>query len=82
MDWLERKLRSIGKESFEQDYDVYEAYWTGQYSRRDAVGALVGRKRSKDENGAGWRLRAAAAIFDASMQDEARDRACNRKRVR
>ena len=29
MDWLEAKLRKIGKESFEQDYDIYQAYGTG-----------------------------------------------------
>ena len=79
MDWLEDKLRSIGKESFEQDYDVYEAYWTGRYSRVDAVDALVGRGRG-NENGAGWRLAAAKAVFDAGMQDEALHRARNRKR--
>ena len=36
MDWLEDKLRRIGKESFEQDYAIYQAYGTGQCSRVDA----------------------------------------------
>lgn len=79
VDWLEDKLRSIGKESFEQDYDIYEAYWTGQYDRVDAIDALVERGRST-ENGARWRLGAAKAVFDAGMQDEALHRARNRKR--
>ena len=79
MDWLEGKLRRIGKESFEQDYDIYEAYWTGQYGGEDAIDALVGRGRS-NENGARLRLVNAKAVFDAGMQDEALHRARNRRR--
>jgi hypothetical protein len=80
MDWLEAKLRNIGKESFEEDYDIYEAYGTGRCSRADAVDALVRRGRSENENGAGWRLGAAKAIFKAGIQDEALRRARNRRR--
>ena len=80
MDWLEAKLRNTGKESFEHDYDVYEAYGTGRCHRVDAVEALVRRGRSEDHNGAGWRLGAAKAIFKAGMQDEALRRARNRQR--
>ena len=80
MDWLEGKLHMTGKESFEHDYDIYEAYATGRYSRADAVVALVERGRSENENGAGWRLGAAKAIFDAGMQDEALRRARARQR--
>lgn len=78
MEWLERRLRSIGKESFEQDYDVYEAYGTDRCSRAAAVEVLVGRGRS-NENGALIRLGAAKAVFDAGLQDEALHRARNRR---
>ena len=80
MDWLEAKLRNIGKESFEEDYDIYESYRTGQCSRADAVDALVGRGPSENENGAGWRLGAAKSIFEAGLQAEALNRARNRRR--
>ena len=80
MDWLEGKLRTTGKESFEQDYDIYEAYGLGRCSRADAVEALIRRGRSENANGAGWRLGAAKAIFEAGMEDEALRRARNRLR--
>ena len=67
MDWLEAKLRSVGKESFEHDYDIYKAYGTVRCSRVDSVKAPIGRGRSENENGAGWRLGAAKAIFEAGM---------------
>lgn len=80
MDWVDDKLKSVGKESFEQDYDIYEAHATGRCSRVDAIEALIRRGRSKNDNGAGWRVGAAKAIFDAGLQDEALRRARDRRR--
>lgn len=49
-----------GKESFEHDYDVYEAYGTGRFSRADAVEAMVRRGGSNEagevaQAGVAWR---------------------------
>lgn len=80
MDWLDTKIKSVGKESFEYDYDIYEAHARGRCSRVDAIEALIKRGRSENENGAGWRVGAAKAIFDAGMEEEALRRARDRKR--
>ena len=76
---LDRKLRSVGKESFDEDYDVYEAFSAGRWSRDRCIDELVRRRRSKNENGAGWRLSAAKAIFRAGKEREALDMARARR---
>ena len=64
---LDRRLRTVGKESFEEDYDIYEAYGTGRRSRDRCIDELV-RRGCSNESGAGWRLGAAKAIFKAGKE--------------
>lgn len=67
---MDRKLQTVGMASFVEEYDVYAAYSSGALSRVEAVEQLVRRGRS-NENGAGWRLGAAKAIFKAGKENEA-----------
>ena len=77
---LIRKLKSVGKGAFVENYETYESYALGRISRQSAIDALVSSGVS-NEAGAAIRVGNAKLIFDAQKQKEALIIVCNSKRL-
>ena len=77
---IETRLRSIGKESFEVDFDVYEAYAEDRLTMEEGVEELFKRKRSHTISSARTRLYKARPIFHAGCAKTAFQMATNRQR--
>jgi hypothetical protein len=65
-----RKLNSVGKRAFVENFDIFERYSSGRISKEQARAALVALGVSNDA-GANIRLGNAKLIFSAGMEAEA-----------
>ena len=65
---LIRKLNSVGKKAFVENYRIFGSYATGRISRESAIEILVGSEVS-NEAGAAIRVGNAKLIFDAQKQN-------------
>lgn len=77
---LIRKLNSVGKKAFVENYDIFESYATRRITRESAIDALVSLGVS-NEAGASIRVGNAEQIFNAQKQIEALDIICDSRRV-
>ena len=77
---LIRKLNSVGKKAFIENYDIFESYATGRISRESAIETLVSSGVS-NEAGANIRVGNAKQIFNAEKQRAALNIICNSQRV-
>ncbi|EPT9252306.1 hypothetical protein WKI32_08675 [Vibrio alginolyticus] len=64
---LEKKIKSVGKKAFVQNYELFEDFQRGRISRSDAIEKLVTAKVS-NEAGAAIRLGNAKLIFEHNRQ--------------
>jgi hypothetical protein len=77
---LIRKLQSVGKRAFVENYQLFESYAAGKISRESAIGTLVGSGVS-NEAGAAIRVGNAKRIFDARKQRSALEMICDSRRI-
>jgi hypothetical protein len=77
---LIRKLNSVGKQSFVENYDLFQSFAAGKISRESAVELLV-KAGVSNEAGAGFRLGNARQIFNAKKQNSALAIICNSVRL-
>lgn len=77
---LTRKLNSVGKKVFVENYETFKHFAIGRISRESAVDVLVCKGVSNDA-GAAIRLGNAKQIFKANKQKEALEIICNSQRV-
>ena len=67
---LIRKLNSVGKQAFVENYDLFQRFSCGQISRENAIEELV-RNGVSNQAGAAIRVGNACQIFIAQKQFEA-----------
>ena len=77
---LTRKLNSVGKKVFVENYETFQRFATGLFARESAIDILVSKGVSNDA-GAAIRLGNAKQIFKANKQKEALEIICNSQRV-
>lgn len=66
---LVRKLNSVGKQAFVENFEIFERYSSGRITREDAIDQLV-KLRVSNEAGAAIRVSNAKLIFDAGKTME------------
>jgi len=67
---LIRKLNSVGKQAFVENFNLFQTYASGRLSRDQAIKELVQLGVSND-SGAGIRVGNAKLIFDAGKEMDA-----------
>ncbi|WP_028584733.1 hypothetical protein [Desulfogranum mediterraneum] len=67
---LNRKLCSVGKKVFVDNYDFFESYANGIISKEQCINKLISKKVS-NHNGAHIRCSNAKIIFESKMEKEA-----------
>jgi hypothetical protein len=77
---LERKLNSVGKQAFVENYDIFKKYASGRIAREDAIEQLV-KLGVSNEAGAAIRVGNAKLIFDAGKTLEALNLVLEAKRM-
>jgi len=77
---LIRKLNSVGKKAFVENYEIFESYATGRISRDSAIDILVSSGVS-NEAGAAIRVGNAKQIFNAKKQKAALNIICDSRRI-
>ncbi len=77
---LIRKLNSVGKKAFIENYEIFESYATGRISRDSAIDILVSSGVS-NEAGAAIRVGNAKHIFNAKKQIAALNIICDSRRI-
>ena len=77
---LIRKLNSVGKKAFVENYEHFQSFATGRISREAAIDTLVSSGVS-NEAGAAIRVGNAKLIFDAQKQKAALIIICKSQRI-
>lgn len=77
---LIRKLNSVGKQVFVEQFELFEKYYKSEISRENAIDELVSLGIS-NESGAGIRIGNAKLIFQASKEQSALDIILNSNRI-
>ena len=77
---LIRKLNSVGKKAFVENYEIFCRFAAGSITRESAIEILVSTGVS-NVSGAAIRLGNAKQIFKANKQKEALEIICNSQRV-
>jgi len=67
---MERKLNSVGKQAFVEQYELFQRFAAGSISREDAIAKLVDQGVS-NEAGAAIRVGNAKLIFENAWESEA-----------
>ena len=79
-DELTRKLNSVGKSAFVQNFDLFESYFKGQLSKAECIEKIV-RSGVSNESGAAIRCSNAILIFKNKQEIEALKMVIQSKRL-
>ncbi len=77
---LVRKLNSVGKMAFVENYETFRRFAEGNITRESAIEILVSAGVS-NESGAAIRLGNAYQIFSVNKQKEALEMVCESRRI-
>ncbi|MBN1903504.1 MAG: hypothetical protein JW927_00240 [Deltaproteobacteria bacterium] len=77
---LVRKLSSVGKQAFVENYEIFQRYASSRITREDAIDQLV-KIGVSNEAGAAIRVGNAKLIFDDGKQKEALNLVLKSKRI-